>query len=454
MESSLPRVAATFDSTLEEFIAAFNRYEAEDWLFDRCVDVHGVRWWDYVRYEVQLALCSEQGLAGKRAAVHTKWWQRSLSLIRQSMRLSWDVAQIAFARREAVERLIVFGRPIPYVTSQALEQPRSTAVFGDPTFRGRTAIVARKQSMDFASRIVARFTPPSAKVAAEAARIEQELQVRFGSNVAIAPIIRATYARSNAARRVWSIVLRRLNAVSFVGFINDGRQRPLVELANLRGANTREYQHGYMGRSHIDYTYPVGVGPLTTLPHEVAVLRDTGDIVFPTRLVHVSHIQEATGAGEPARDIDVLIGSSPTRVAESMALIESLIGSGLRPAIKIHPSDTELPKRLRPHLASRAVQLLGSETPFHEAVRRARVYLPASPASTTSFEAVENGASLLIVHYGRPPASAMLDDVPAIHLSSVDEVPAAVRRELARLNGDEGDVQLASGDALLMQRTG
>lgn len=68
---------------LEDFIATFNAYEAENGLFADCRDADGFPWWDMARYRVQYAICIERGIYAQAPGQPSPVITRAKSFIRQ-----------------------------------------------------------------------------------------------------------------------------------------------------------------------------------------------------------------------------------------------------------------------------------------------------------------------------------------------------------------------------------
>lgn len=437
VESTPPDAPVHRDQgALELFIREFNDFEAGADLFARCRDEEGFAWWDLVRYTLQFQLCVEKGIHANAPAGKKPLVDRARSFLRQAGLLARDTLTVARLRGKGIEAMYVFSRRSRHLLEEVGSSPSPCLVVGDSDGPFASHATIRKGSIDFLVRIASNLVRIPKAVAAECQRLEGELRPRFGTRIAVRSIVLRKYRQHRAARIVWSLILSRLEALERVGFVGDDTLKSLVHLANARKIRTREFQHGYMGRSHVNYSYPDLSAPLSTLPDEVLVYRDSGDINYPVTAIR-ANAGAAIDASElaPARDIDVLVGGSPTRASEAIAIVEALADRGLALAIKLHPAQSEASSGIRMHFTSAQVRVYTSEQDFSSLARRARVYVPANPTSTTSFEAVEAGASLVVVDYAGAKTTSMLDGLVSGRVDAVEDLYGAVLPLLGRRAG-------------------
>jgi hypothetical protein len=424
----------TGDGALERFIEAFNQYEACADLFDRCRDTEGFAWWDVVRYNVQYALCAEKGLYARPTNKTSNLFARGRRFVRQTVQLARDAIKIACLRRSGIAGIYVFLRRSEHLLEEIEHSERPCLIIDDTGSNRDSHVAISKRSVDFFIRLALRVANVPQAVALEAATLDGEIRRIFDSRLDIRQIILAKYRQHRASRFVWSCILAKLHDVARIGFVNDDTLKTLVHMANSRKITTREFQHGYMGTSHVGYSYPALSVPVTTLPAEVVVNWDTGDITYPVPVIRVKcpdTVAEMPSASVE-RDIDVLVGGSPTRVSETVLIVGALVNKGLQLAIKLHPSQTEASSGVRVHFTPDQVQIYPGEVDFRALARRSHVYVPANPTSTTVFEAVESGASLVVVDYGGRKLTGLVDRIVSGRVTSFQGLHEAVLPHLHR----------------------
>jgi hypothetical protein len=421
---------------LEDFIATFNRYETEAGVF-ALRDEQGYPWWDLVRYRVQFALCVEHDFYGRSSAPPSSKLGRAQSFVRQIRRLLRDIAQLRGRNTKQARLLIVSRRSLIYIENVAAAE----------AVRGHGALLVNKtgdvlgphmaitsQSIQFFTRLAQRAQRLPPEVAQEARRLADDIRARFDSEADIFGVIAAKYREELVARRVWSFILDRAGAVERVIYVNDDMLKSLVVLARARGIDTEEVQHAYMGRAHIGFSYPPLDSALATLPDKVIVTRDTGDITYPVEQVMVK--TEVMRRIPVARDIDVLIGSSPTQRQETADVVAALVGQGLRLAVKLHPAETKETSAIAARFSPEEVVIHAGDEDFCDLAWRARLFVPINATSTTSFEAAEMGSRVVLVDIGGKKITAITDGVASAHAGSLQALPGVVRSQLALTNAE------------------
>ncbi len=432
------------DGDIERFIAAFNTYEDTADLFDRCRDAQGFAWWDLVRYAVRFSICVEKGIIGARQTPPRSMFKRTLNGLRQSVRLARDAVRIVQFGRLNISCIHISTRPtndilVAQVQAEAVKDGQSPSpVLHVNTIGAVTApdVAIKKQSVDFFIRLVAPFLPLPPKVDRHAADVAAQIKHQFQTAVDVRAIIAARYRHHLAAWLVWGALLSRLKTMRRIVFVNDDTLKTLVHLANAKGIETIEMQHGYMGRSHIGFSYP----PLHTLPDTLAqkvwITHDTDDIVYPVPKVTVRMPDKHAVWGQPARDIDVLIGGSPTRAKDTRDIIAALVDLGLSIGVKLHPAQNQGAFDQSRAFTSQQVTIHPGHGDFNALARRARIYVPANPTSTTVFEAVEAGAALIVVDYDGRKMTSMIDNIVTQRVGSCPALRDAVLCYL-RKNGTD-----------------
>lgn len=421
---------ATPVGAVDAFIARFNALEVAQRLFDVRLD-DGFPFWDAVRYQLQFALCAERGIHAHQRREKLSRWQSARSGARQAFHLLRDLLTVARVGGRGLTRLYVHARRWEHVLADIAESGAPSLIVGPAEPSDRRNIFVRKASVTFFVRMASRFVRVPASVADVAARWDDLLKREFDSHVDVRAIVLKRYRDHRVAGRLWRFVLARLPALERVSFINDDTLRPLVYQANVRGIATREFQHSYMGRSNVLYDYPPLEQPVLSLPAEVVVHLDTGDIVYPVAPVRPAVASDAVAPAD--RDIDVLVGGSSTRNAEGAAIVAALGGRGLALAAKLHPNQDETAFGAKDRLAADRVQFFDKRTAFVDLVRRAKIYVPTSPTSTTIFEAVENGARLVMVNHGGIKVAGIIDRIASAQVDTVDDLYATVTGQLREL---------------------
>jgi len=425
------------EGALDRFIREFHAFEVEADLFADCVDAEGFAWWDLVRYNVQYPLCIEQGIYARQAGLRSSPIAKLMDRAMQALALTRDMIWFAFGARRVFDQVFVYRRRAGRLPDIVRESARPCLVVCDGDAFAAPHAVIRRQSVELLVRAVAKLVRVPEDVSAVAARIDAKVRTRFQTELNIHGIIVNKYRLHRASRIIWSRILGRLQDVKLVAFINDDTLKTLVWMANDRNIPTREYQHGYMGKSHLNYSYPPLAVAVPTLPTEVSVDRDTGDITYPVRVVRLqpkSDSQASDDADTP-RDIDVLVGSSPTRAADTVSILQSLMGHGLNVAVKLHPNQTTESSGLRNHFTENQVGIIAGEIDFCMTARRSRIFVPANQTSTTVFEAVENGARLVVVDYDGVKLAGMIDGIVSARVTSFQALPDAVLAALGTTVG-------------------
>lgn len=426
MNNSTPSTAP-----LEDFIAAFNQYEADSGVF-ALRDGHGVPWWDLVRYRVQLVLCVERNIYGQSSAPPSPKMVRAKSFARQARRLMRDIIQLFRRDIRHARMLVVSRRSLDYIEGVTAAEAESGGGAFFVNKSGNTHspnIAVTYQSIQFVSRLAlcAQRLPP--EVAQEALRLAEDIRKRFDSEADIFGVIAKKYREELVARRVWSFILGRAGAVGNMLYVNDDMLKSLVVLARASGIDTEEVQHAYMGQTHIGFSYPPLNGALATLPDRVIVTRDTGDITYPVEHVFVK--TEAKQRIAVPRTIDVLIGSSPSLRQETEDVVAALVGQGLRVALKLHPSETKESSAIVAQYSVEEVVVHAGEEGFCDLVWQAHVFIPVNATSTTAFEAAEMGARVVLIDIGGFKKTALTDGVASASAGSLQALPEVVRSQLS-----------------------
>ena len=422
---------------LNEFIAAFNLYEAETGVF-ALRDEHGIPWWDLVRYKVQFVLCVERDIYNGSSAAASPKLVRAKSIARQARRLMRDMIQLRRRDIRHARTLVVSRRSLDYIEGvTAAEAERGKGVFFVNKSGNACApdMAVTSQSIQFFTRLALRAQRLPPEVALEARRLADDIRKRFDSEADIFGIIAKKYREELVARRVWSFILGRARAVERVLYVNDDMLKSLVVLARARGIDTEEVQHAYMGSAHIGFSYPLLDSALATLPDRVIVTRDSGDITYPVEQVFLKTVTKQRAVFP--RDIDVLIGSSPTWQRETAAIVMSLVGQGYRLAIKLHPAETMEASEVAARFSPEEVVIHVGDEDFCDLAWRARLFIPVNATSTTAFEAAEMGARVVLVDIDGVKKTAISDGVASAHASSLEALPRVVRSQIAASEADQ-----------------
>lgn len=423
-------------TSLEDFVASFNRYEAENNLFIKC-DRQGSPWWDLVRYRVQFALCVEYGFFHRSYARPAQRVVNVRSFARQARRLVHDYAEICKPDTRQVRTLVMSRRSIDFIDGVADTEAERGQRMLFVNKAGEIAtphIAIKSQSIQFITRLAHRTRNLPSEVEKDARWLAQDIRARFESNADIFRVIARKYREELIARRVWSFILDKATGVERLIYVNDDTLKTLVLLARARGIVTEEVQHAYMGRAHIAFSYPPLVGGLVTLPHRVIVTRDTGDITYPVERIVLKTVPKRR---DPVpRDIDVLIGSSPSRCMETIDIVATLVGQGLRLAVKLHPAEIEKNSEISMRFTAGEVEIHAGDEDFCDLAWRARLFIPVNPTSTTAFEASEMGARVVLLDPGGVKRTAISDGVTSARAGSLDALPEVVRSEISIIEAD------------------
>lgn len=415
---------------LENFISDFNHYELNRELFD-LRDEHGVQWWDLVRYQVQLALCIERDIYGRPAAVAPHKRVRIQSFIRQALRLTRDAFRIHKRKIQHARALVVSRRSLDYindVTAADTRNGRSTIFVNKNGDTQAPHVAITSQSIQFFIRLTYRMQRIPDEVERDARQVADDLRSHFNSEVNIYGIIAKKYQQELVSRWVWSFILDRACGLERVLYVYDDTLKSLVLLARSRGIDTEEVQHAYMGRTHIAFSYPQLDGGLMTLPDKVIVTRDTGDITYP--VTHVFATTKTKPRVPVPRTIDVLIGSSPSRRQETAEVVASLVGQGLRVALKLHPSETKDTSAIVTQYSSEEIVIYAGEEDFCDLAWQTHVFIPVNATSTTAFEAAEMGARVVLIDIGGVKKTAVTDGVASARAGSMEALPEVVHTQL------------------------
>jgi hypothetical protein len=423
------------ESLLTEFSKSFNAFETKNTLFEELVDARGFAWWDLVRYSVQFAICTERGIWGQRRidvgspfARCVRAARRAATLARTQMALSTfspRAAQIASGRSD----LFVYSRLTP-VLQQALQAAGENALrIGMPgSGAGRASNGLTKKGLEALVALRARFASCPPHLAREAEQLDRLLKNDFGSQLDFAALIKAKYRAHLVDSTIWQRLLATLPRSGTLHFINDDTTRTLTALARAHGLRTREYQHAYMGLNHFAFNQPPQARGIPTLPNEIFVHRDTGDIVVPTNIVRVEEPKKPTATG--LRDIDVLVGGSPVFNRQAQLIVDALVDRGLSVAIKLHPSQSLTSSGMRRRFPPAQLEIFEGKDDFATIAARARVYIPANPTSTTSYEAVELGAKLIVVDFEGRRVSSAIDDLVTARVDDVEALAPLLSEQL------------------------
>lgn len=417
------------EGEIDRVIRAFNQYEVDN--FTTCLDAKGLHWWCVVRYSVVHALCLERGLYGNQRPVNS-YAAKARSFLRQSAKLVKDVVVVTLMPSRQVDTIYVSRRHIGVLAEDIRNNTNPCLVVGGPAIDHGHHTTIAKQSIDFFVRLAWRRMRLPNSVAREAERIDTELRSIFGSTLDIRQIIITKYRQHRAANIAWSFILSRLKGTQRIVFANDDTLKTLVHIARGRDIATREVQHAYMGRSHEGFSYPPLSAPLSTLPDEVVLIRDTGDIVYPVPKVTLGTQDAAKRIETVPRDIDVLLGSSPRQVSETNAIVIALADMGLRIAVKLHPAQNEDSLDINLQSTPEQIEIHSGQTDFQALARRSHIYVPVSANSTTGFEAAESGAKVITINYNGRKLIEMLDGIISESVDSINELPDAIHAQLAQ----------------------
>ncbi len=415
---------------IESFIAEFHRLEQDADLFS-LHDADAFPWWDLVRYDVQFSLCVERGMYGPREEVAPPTMARVRSFARQTAVLARDLRRLHRIAPGQVRQMLITTRESQQVENAIAELRRAGQAALLVNRDGATAPphhVIAKQSVDFFIRLSMRAKRMPPEFAAAARKLADATSARFESRVDLFAVIERAYRRHLASKQVWALVLDRAEPLERIAFVNDGTLKTLVFLARQRGITTQEIQHGYMGRSHVGYSYPPLEHVPATLPDSVIITRDTGDIVYP--IAKIPALKIALEITNTPRDIDVLVAASPANMQRTIDVVAALVGRGLHVAIKLHPAQTSESSGLAQRFSSDKLQIYGGDEKFFALAQRAKVFVPVNPMSTTTFEAVENGAKLIVVDYDGVKITNQADDIVVARVDALHKLGEAVATAL------------------------
>ncbi|MDG1286928.1 MAG: hypothetical protein P8P30_05110 [Rickettsiales bacterium] len=408
------------DGSLEKFITAFNQLEVEADLFSRCKDNEGFHWWDVARYSVQFVIATEKDLVGSKKEKSASKFERAFHFVKHTVGVALFIWGLATLRSQKIDMLYVSTRALEAACAPFLE--KASCVL----YANKTGIVnpphqaLSKLTIDFLLRLITPLFRVPAEVTLEAAQIAAKIKDKFGVDADLCGPMLHKYKQARAAFWLWGIILNRLPALKQILFVNDDTLRPLISLAREKGIETLEIQHGYMGSSHFAYSYPKLPFALPSFPDKVLITRDTGDITFPIAQLTVKKSDRC--ASEGLRDIDVLVGGSPTRSQEMRDIVKALAELGLSIGVKLHPAQTEDSSGLRPLFSADILTIFDAGEDFNSLASRSHIYVPANSTSTTVFEAVEAGADLITINYGGQKLTNMCDPIATAQVNSFDSL--------------------------------
>ena len=417
------------EGELERIVRLFNIYEVSN--FERYLDPDGFCWWDGVRFSLIHALCTEQGLYGSGGITVNALTGRISSAARQIWNMQSEFSAFLAMPHKRFASLYISNRALPYVKASLARESDPTMLIGNvERLQARHAIT--KQSVDFAIRMLTPRMKPSPDIATAARTIARDLGEIFETKLDIETMVLASYRKTMASRQVWTRLLGHMPNLERVVFVNDDTLKFATHLANMRGIDTEEVQHGYMGSSHGSFTYPPLEQLPATMPQRCIITRNTGDIVYPVPLRHVPDpLPIAALKPLPDRPYDIVIGASPKQVQETNAVIGALAPHGCKVAVRLHPAQSEasfleaLPAELR------AIDIVDPTLSFFESAAQARIFIPISAFSTTGFEAADAGCDVVLVRQGAHKASNLLDRVASAEAHSCDELLSIVAETIA-----------------------
>ncbi|MGE0492772.1 MAG: hypothetical protein AB7S38_26400 [Vulcanimicrobiota bacterium] len=417
--------------SLEEFITTFNLLEAEADLFSRCKDTRAFRWWDIVRYTVQFAVATEKNLIGARKETPPTKSQRLRSLARHIAGLGKFIQSFVSLKSGKIDTLYVSTRSLQAASAPFLEKATCILYVNKTGTTDSPHQALSKLTIDFLLRCIVPLFRVPPEVALEASRISAAIRDRFDVQADLSNPMLYKYRQARASLWMWGVILNRLPALKRILFVNDDTLKSLVSLAHGKGIETIEIQHGYMGKAHFAYSYPSLPSGLSTLPDKILITRDTGDIVVPIPKLTANKAERSTSE-ERRRDIDILVGGSPTRSEEMRQIVEALAETGLCIAVKLHPAQTEESSGLRPLFPADLVTIFDGGEDFQALANRSHIYIPANPTSTTVFEAVEAGADLITINYDGQKITSICDPIATAQVDSFDSLRDTVINHLER----------------------
>lgn len=426
------------EGELERIIRLFNAYETPN--FDRYVDPDGFCWWDAMRFILVHNLSVEQGTHGAAPVDPPKPIPaRMASLARQVWAMQREFAAFLAMPRKRFTTLHIGNRVLPYMKDSLAGAPRPTLLIGNIARLDADHGIT-KQSVDFAIRLLTPRMKPSPEVVEAAKTIARELSGIYDTKLDLEAMILARYRMNMAGRRVWTWLLDRLPNVERIVYVNDDTLKFATFLANTRGIDTEEVQHGYMGASHGAFAYPPLGNPPRTMPDRCVIGRDTGDIVYPAPLKHVPEPTPEVDLKPLAeRPYDVMVGASPKQVKETIAIVEALAPRGWKVAVRLHPAQTEAGFRAAMPEDLRDTAIIAQRLSFFEAAAQARIYVPVASYSTTGFDAADMNCKVVLLHRDGLKASKILDSVASAETDSLAALPSIVEDLLRQIGAAKAE---------------
>lgn len=416
---------------IEKLIEDFHVFERP--LFNNLVDETGFAWWDLVRYDIQFQMLLERGLHSRAVPQPGRIGRRTISALRRGVAFTYDLSALPRLSRRNIDAIIISSRSLEPILKIIEKKESEHFIVGSRTLDGHGSLRIEKHHLDVLISFVARLLTPKASVIKQAAKIEHDLERHFHIKVPVRELVEAKYRKHLAAKRVWSTILSLPSSVNRVVLVNDDTVKTLVWLCRQHGIDTTEVQHGYMGASHIGFSYPQLDNSLMTMPDRTIITWDTGDITYPTPLVRFDCAASVTDiATMECRDIDVLIGSGPRWARRTRELVAALSDSEMRVAVKLHPAQRQEDIDLASLDGRRRLEVFEGRDAFLPIARRAKVYVPVNPGSTTSFEAVENGCALVLYEPKGAPNTSVVNHLATAITSRPDELLARIRDTVDR----------------------
>lgn len=409
----------------ETLVAQVNAFEAQHDLFARCIDGEGFGWWDLVRYEVWAAIARQRGIHKTISASPRGTLAKAAAAFHRARRLARVEAFVrASSPLAGRNSLFLFNRLTPNLASDlaAARGARFVVCKSGIALEGGGDL--DKAGFEDAAKLAMRrqAVPEDVRHAMEA--LDDLLRAEFGESLYFRPIMHRKYLRHLAHLELWAKMLDRLPSLGLVAFVLDDTTRSLTFLAKRRLIRTREYQHCEMVPWQISFSYPDGLENPATLADEVIVHRPASGVHYPPEVVLRPLARSPVHTRE--RDIDILVGSSPTRRAEMVEIVRHLVGNGWTIAVKLHPAQLSVGADLAPFVDRGEVTVYDKTTDFADICRRARIYVPSNPASTTTFEAHDEGASVVVVDYDGEKLTSSIDQAVTARANSPGELPAVV----------------------------
>jgi len=421
-------------NTISEFISAFHSFENCHNLF-LSLDHHHRPWWDLVRYRVQFQLITDYALHPSRIQSKKTIFSLIRSLLSsfvQLYRLIQDIFLLLFSDLTSIQTLFVANRTIDYIDDQiniVIGDSRSLHINRSGNVAGSDFAI-KYQSFQFFIRLFSRFISLPLSIQHEAAALSAELAAEFTCKGDILSIILNKLREEEAARYIWRFILMRANVLTKIIYVNDDSLKSLVFEARAKGIETEEVQHAYMGKEHIAFSYPNLKLDILTLPDKVVICRDTHDIVYPVKQIILKNYSKSFSPVN--RDIDILIGSSLLFINEVVAMLQVLDCYGYRLAVKLHPSEPSKNIDIYRNSSNNKDLLIysGNEI-FSDIACRSKLFIPANPSSTASFEASEMGSKVLLFHSEGFKKVTVADSVASGHIFTLDLLSSAVAFHLS-----------------------